>query len=192
MNKQGVLALTSGVAVISILATMYIVGSVSPPSGPKTSDEHVVEFHVENIANPSKLEITTAAASSCAKKGCFKIKKKNVGEIKFIFTAPDNDWQLTEFNICRNTAKSGSDCDLTLWERLEFFASNDASGSSLYVTNGKGSIDISSLPAGSTTFYLFDQNSIKQDYFYHIKACNPNNVPECITTDPAIENKGRN
>jgi len=192
MSNKGVMVLVSGVALLSIVATLYLSEYFLPPAafaGPKTPDKPVVDFKVATSLD--ELEIT-APAVGCVKKGCFKIKKKNAGEIKFNFTAPDNNWQLTEFKICRDTAKSGPKCDLTLWERLDFFASNDASGSSLYVTNGKGVIDLSSLPAGSTTFYLFDQNSIKQDYFYSIKACKPGNVPACVDTDPPIENKGRN
>jgi hypothetical protein len=195
MNTKGVLVLTSGVALISIVATLYLTAGNPPPkttAGPKASDKHVVEFRVEKIASPSKLEITTAGASSCAKKGCFKIKNKNSGEITFNFTAPDDKWQLTEFKICKGTDKTSLDCKLTLWERLEFFGSQDLLGTNLLVTNLGGSIDLTSLLPGSRTFYLFDQNAINQKYFYQIKACHPSNSPPCIETDPPIVNKGRN
>lgn len=191
MNTKGVLVLTSSVALISIIATFLLTGGVSPPvpAGPKIPDKPVVDFEV--ATGLDKLEITFPD-SGCTKKGCLKIKNKNSGEITFNFTAPDDNWQLTEFKICKGTDKSNLDCNLTLWERLDFFASNDDSGTSLFVTNIDGSIDLTSLLPGSRTFYLFDQNSIKQEYFYRIKACNPDNDPICIETDPPIVNKGRN
>jgi hypothetical protein len=192
MNTKGVIVLTSGVALISIIATLYLTADRFPPTttaGPKTPDKPIVDFKVADGLD--KLEIT-APVAGCTKKGCLKIKPKNAGEITFNFTAPDNDWQLTEFKICKGTDKSSLDCNLTLWERLDFFASNDGLGTSLLVTNIGGGIDLTSLPTGPTTFYLFDQNSIKQEYFYRIKACNPSNNPTCIETDPPIVNKGRN
>lgn len=192
MNTKSVLVLASGVALISVLATLYLTARVSPPivlAGPKIPDKPIVDFNV--ASGLDELEIT-APVSGCTKKGCFKIKKKNSGEIRFNFTAPDDNWQLTEFKICKGTDKTSLDCNLTLWERLDFFASNDDLGTSLFVTDNSGSIDLESLPAGSTSFYLFDQNSIKQEYFYRIEACHPTNVPNCIYTDPLIDNKGRN
>lgn len=192
MNTKSVLFLSFGVALISIFATLYISARVSPPinvSGPKHKDEPTVEFKVADSLD--KLEIT-APAAGCVKKGCFKIKKKNLGEITFNFTAPDENWQLTEFKICKGADKSSLDCKLTLWERLEFFGSQDILGTDLFVTKMGGGIDLTSLPAGSTTFYLFDQNSVKQEYFYSIKVCSVSNTLNCIETDPQIDNKGRN
>jgi hypothetical protein len=191
MNTKGVLVLTSGVALISILATFYLTASRFPPptvAGHKTPVKPTVDFEV--AIGLDKLEIT-APVSGCTKKGCFEIKNKHSGEITFNFTAPDDDWQLTELKICKGTDKINLDCNLSLWERLEFFASNDDLGTELFVTNIGGGIDLTGLPTGAATFYLFDQNSIKEDYFYRIKACNPGNTPICIYTDPPIINKGR-
>ena len=192
MNTKGVLVLTSGVALISIFATLYLTADLFPPpavAGHKTPDKPTVDFEV--AIGLDKLEIT-APEAGCTKKGCFEIKNKKSGEITFNFTAPDSNWQLTELKICKGTEKNNVDCDLSLWERLEFFASDDLIGTKLFVTNIGGGIDLTDLPAGPTTFYLFDQNSIKEDYFYRIKACNPGNDPVCIDTDPPIKNKGRN
>ena len=205
MKARSVLILVVGVVLISVIATFYYCSSRIPPARvsdskviltdttqPKKPDQLTVEFKVGD----NKLDITSPVCVG-NKKGCFKVTKKNSGQIQFLFTDPGKTWQLTEFTICKGTVKGSLDCNLKLWERLDFFVSKGAPWTDLYVTNSTGVIDLTALKPGAvdsgpTEFYLLDQNSIRAKYFYTIKACKVADRTECITTDPEIDNKGRN
>lgn len=187
MKTSSVVALVPVVALVSVFVS-YV--AVSPGIGKlKTKESLTVEFEVAD----SKLEVTAPACVG-SKKGCIKIKKKNSGEIKFVFTDPSNTWQLSEFEICKGEVttdadKANLDCKLGIWERLEFFVVEELTASLILTTSDSGIIDLSQLPPGTNQFYLLNQNDIKEDYFYTITACNA--ADDCISTDPPIENGGR-
>lgn len=197
MKTRSVLILVVAVAMISVIATLiFSLTRISQPATdttkPKKPDKLTVEFKVAG----SKLEVTAPACTG-NKKGCFKVTKKNSGEIKFIFTDPGKTWQLTEFIICKGTTKDNEVCDLELWERLDFFVSEGAPWTDIYGTDSKGIIDLTAIKPGAvdsgpTKFSLLDQNAIKNKYFYTIKACKTTDSTNCITTDPEIDNRGRN
>lgn len=179
--------------VIVVVATFLITpAALSPGAGKfKTPDELTVEFK----ADGDKLTVTSPDCSD-SKKGCLKIKKNRSGIIKYVYSDPSNTWRLREFKICKGTVNTNAekpalDCDLGLWERLEFFVVKDLNNASILNISDQGVIRLNQLPAGTKQFYLLDQNDIKQDYFYTIKACKIADEENCISTDPPIQNGGR-
>jgi hypothetical protein len=86
---------------------------------------------------------------------------------------------------------------LSVEERLEFFIMKDKKGTKVLDTPETGEISLTGLagddenPANPTKFYLVDQNTIKQVYFYNIEACKTGSS-ECVYLDPPVENEGRN
>ena len=194
MKFKDVAIFSGGVAspiIITMLAS-YLGWTALDTNKPKKKDNFIVKFEV--MEDEDKLEITHPFCPNDKPKGCFTISKKKAGSIKFEFTAPDETWQLTEFEICKGTDSADLDCDLGIWERLDFFVvqdDDDMTTFPVYPTSNKGIIDLTNQGVGSTEFYLLDQNSIKGDYFYKITACNSDDEPVCIDTDPPISNKGR-
>ena len=174
------------------------------PDKPRENKDFTIAFQVSG--NEDKLEVTSPNLDNCknkgSKTGCFRIKKLKTGLITFKFTDEDNKWALQQFTVCRGETPVTDSCtnDLTLDERLEFIVMNDATGSKTLFTPASGEVDLTQLqlPAGSSTFYLFDQNTIKQTYYYNIKACRIDeeknageDVKQCLTfIDPPVENKG--
>jgi len=184
--------------------------SVNDTDKPKKAYEDTIKFEVVGPEDPEdpedkgSLAITAqTSGSNCnnPNRGCFKVKKGKTGIITFKFTAPDV-WKLAKFEICKDTPddKQSDDlsCNLELWEKLDFFVSPDSGGSDILLTNSDGSIDLTALSRdGSTTnpreFYLLDQNAIKNQYFYRITACKDvEDWATCISTDPEVDNRGRN
>ena len=70
---------------------------------------------------------------------------------------------------------------------------NNAQGDEILLTPKSGEVDLTQLKDDSLrTFFLFDQNTIKRDYFYNIQVCKPESETEtCLTLDPPVENRGR-
>jgi len=173
--------------IVSVLASLIGLTPLNTDK-PKDKDNFIVKFEVRE--DEDKLEITYPFCED-KPKGCIAIAKKKAGSVKFEFTAPDDTWKLTEFEICRGVDSLNLECDLSIWERLEFSVvkdDDDMTTSPIFPTNDKGIIDLTGQGVGSTEFYLLDQNEIKKDYFYKITACNSD---KCIDTDPPLTNKGR-
>jgi hypothetical protein len=151
-----------------------------------------VKLHV--VGNPKELKIQTPGSSMCKAanpaNGCIAVGRRDIAVIAFeLKTSPD--WYFTEFKVCRGDSKEGPNCDLEEWEQAEFFAADSINSELLFPDDG-GIIDLTSLSNSLTKFYLVDFNSVEQDFFYTIKACNDKAIPKCITSDPDIENRGRN
>jgi hypothetical protein len=188
MKIISILILLIVLVLISVLGTSWY---VSPgPGALKTPVTPMVEFTVAG----NKLEVTAPDCTKGSKKGCIRIKKKNSGQIKYVFTDPSNTWRLSELKICEGKVatdadKAGLDCKLGMWDRLEFFVVEKLNQASILTISDKGVIDLSKLSPGADTFYLLDQNDIKEDYFYTITACR--SADNCISTDPPIVNGGR-
>lgn len=202
MKIRSVVILVLVVALIAVVATMQFsqgrngvsntgnIGSLTTDK-PKKSDKTDVNFKV--AGNQGSLEMTSPLCGG--KNGCFKVGKGKSGLIKFQFTDPFGGWQLTEFKICKTQSDDSLDCNLGVWERLDFFVSDDILGSNIFSTNSLGAINLKTLTPydeGKTEFYLLNQNAIKKKYYYTIEACKTGVSVVCITTDPTIENKGRN
>lgn len=128
------------------------------------------------------------------KKNCIRVKRGYAGLVAFTFDNQDDDWFLNQFTICRGLDKITTKCkkDLTRNERLEFFVMNNPQGDEILLTPKSGQVDLTQLTGGNAlrTFFLFDQNTIKRDYFYNIQVCNEA-AETCLTLDPPFENKGR-
>jgi len=71
----------------------------------------------------------------------------------------------------------------------EFFAA-DSTDSNLIFPDENGIIDLKQLSLSLTKFYLFDFNSVEQNFYYTIEACKGDMCRS--TADPDIKNKGRN
>jgi len=204
MERRQAIAFGGG-AVIAVAATLVVSGLLSlaayDPTIPRPK-EAIPTIGFEVNMDEEQLVISPTFQGNCNQhpdtpnnpknKGCFRIKKNSIGLIKFEFTASD-DWVLKQFTICRGDSKIKTSCDdaLTIFERLEFFVMNDDKGTTVLLTPGSGVVDLNQLPDGDAlrTFYLFDQNTIKGDYFYNIEACNTT-INKCWTLDPPVENKG--
>ena len=190
----------SSVSIVSVIATLGVVSflkSSGPPvTGPKESKPVAIHFKVNDAE--TELEVTSTDPSGCKddkgeKPGCFKIKNKKTGLIKYEFAAPAY-WELKRFLICQRTTEitqaEPCDVDLTLNERLEFSVMEKEDGGKILVTPASGVVDLTQLPDGAAlrTFYVFDQNTIRSRYVYSIVACDGAN---CIGLDPPVDNKGR-
>jgi hypothetical protein len=201
MKTRNVSILTLSVGVGAILVTSFFSGfglGLNNNTHPKKSNKFKIEFAVDSEAE--FLEITSAlcTGSNPQAKGCFKVKQGKSGVVLYTFNAA-SPWKLKEFKICKGSSKDSLTCDLNDWERMEFAVANAVEnadgefepGSTLTHTQMDGSIDLSGLVAGSdsTRFFLLDVNTIKQEYFYNIEACNGSN---CISIDPPLDNRGRN
>jgi hypothetical protein len=165
------------------------------PTKPREKENIQITFKVSDSGD--KLEVTSPDDQDCKKndkrKGCFKIKKQSTGLITFNFTDDDDTWFLRQFTICSGEADVTDSCssDLTLEERLEFFVMDDKAGTTILFTPASGQVDLTLLPDGTNTFYLFDQNSIERTYYYNIIVCKNEDPQECEWfADPQVENKG--
>jgi len=196
MKTRNVVVSVLSVSFISVVATLLFSGvGLSPKTRthPKPPQKVIdVEFNVATTLD--QLEITKPICTGGKPNGCLSVVQGHTGSIKFSFST-GNPWKLTEFKICKGMAKkTGLNCDLSVWERLDFFIASDDSGTKMLVADSTGSFDLTQLPSGNTEFYLFSQNSIRKHYFYSIKACMPS-PPDpdiCVSTDPPIINRGRN
>jgi len=153
-----------------------------------------VDLHV--IGNPKKLLVITPGDPGCNaatppnhRKGCIVVPKTDTALIKFeLKTSPQ--WHFTQIQICNGDAKSGMVCTFKTWQEGEFYAIDKDSTMKLR-PNSSGIIDLRPLPGNQTEFYLFDYNSVAQDYFYTITVCNADAAIPCIPVDPPLENGGR-
>ena len=143
-------------------------------------DENLDELLVKSESS-LYCEMTTAT------NGCVAVGERDTALITFELKKSDG-WYFTEFKICRGNSKESQNCNLEKWEKVEFFAT-DKKGSQLLFPDDSGIIDLKQLPSELTKFYVFNFNSVEQDFFYTIKACNSSS---CVETDPEIKNKGRN
>ena len=181
-----ILTALTGIAFLASCTHRVVANSVS------ALQKSTIKLHV--IGNPKELIVKTPGSSNCKAaspaNGCVAVGKRDTALITFeLKTSPD--WNFSEFKICRGSAKDSQDCNLEKWEKAEFFAA-DAKAFKLIFPNDSGIIDLKQLSNDLTKFYLFDFNSVEQDFFYTIKVCNADSTIPCITTDPTIENKGRN
>lgn len=147
------------------------------------------KIKLEIDESSSKLVVTSDTGSYCARgnSGCVAVGGWDTALITFELKKSDG-WYFTEFKICRGDSKESENCDLENWETVEFFAT-DKKVSQLLFPDDSGIIDLKQLPSELTKFYVFNFNSVEQDFFYTIKACNSSS---CVETDPEIKNKGRN
>jgi len=184
------------IVIVAVIGTLIAVNVLNLATVSRVKKNVTIEYEVNAAAD--KLEITAPATNDCSgppKKGCFKIDKNNKGDIKFVFNDANDEWILKQFTICAGDTKITDVCssELTLDQRLEFFVMDDATGSTILLTPASGKVDMTKLPVGLKTFYLLDQNTIDQKYFYNIKVCpkaDPDEDDKCLTLDPPIENKG--
>ena len=148
---------------------------------------HVTEDSTELIVKSLGSRHCKAATP---KKGCIAVNLLDTALISFeLKTSPD--WHFTKFIICPGGAKE-TVCNLEKWQQVEFFAADRKASKTLF-PDANGIIDLTQLSSDPDLkeFYLFDFNSVQQDFFYSIEVCNTDEEPDCLWTDPEIENKGR-
>lgn len=199
------IALLVGVAVVAAVITFLLVSkgsfSLEDTTVAKLLSAPEVKFQINSAGDG--LEITSIAGGTdpdlrkCKNtnnKNCIRVKKGYAGLVAFTFDSQDDGWALSQFTICRGTDKITTKCpeDLNRNERLEFFIMNSEQGDRILLTPKSGEVDLTQLADNDSlrTFFLFDQNTIRRDYFYNIEVCNYD-AETCLTLDPPFENKGR-
>ena len=199
------IALVVVVALVAAIITFLLISkgfiSLSDTTVAKPSSTPEVIFKINSAGD--ELEITSITngtdpnfkkCRNTNNKNCIRVKRGYAGLVAYTFDNQDDDWVLTQFTICRGQDKVTIKCskDLDRNERLEFFIMNNAQGDKTLLTPKSGQVDLTQLAEDETlrTFFLFDQNTIKREYFYNIEACNYQ-TENCLTLDPPVENKGR-
>lgn len=166
--------------VLSSCTSLAPLGVVNPPD------------IIVTINNGSP-EIVTTGSPKCRPQnqgnGCIHIDKGNTGLIKFKLNAPPF-WAFRSFEICKGNTNANKDCNLNVWDRMEFVVTGDA-GIKAIVPDSSGLVDLTSLSSNLNAFILFDQNRIPQEYYYRVQVCN-SNTTLCSWADPPLENKGIN
>lgn len=186
------------IAIVTVIVTLIATNQVLTTTVKRDKKAIAIEYEVNDDA--TQLVITAPLTDNCSggnKTGCFKIEKSKTGMVSFVFNDAKDEWILKQFTLCAGNTKITDACssDLTLDERLEFFVMDDATGTTTLLTPASGEVELSLLPVGLKTFYLLDQNTIDQEYFYNIEVCPkaaPDDADKCLTLDPPIENKGLN
>lgn len=178
--------------VLTILTSTTVLTSCIPgivKYGHNAVESPVVKL--EAVKSRDELDILTPGSSRCRavspKAGCIAVGKRNTARIKFQLHR-SGGWYFTEFKICVGKAKASQDCNLETWQQAEFLATDMQASVQLF-PDATGVIDLTQLPAPLTKFYLYDYNTVKEDYFYSIKACRSES--DCVDTDPPIQNGGR-
>lgn len=200
MSNRNVLLLMLGVALVSVLATITVISRAPQSAQNLHTSNHKGRHDMEFKVADNLQELVFTSEPRCKKRmkkkgkpgirGCFKVDKKQRGVIHYKFTGKTG-WSLQEFKICKGFSKNRvcSPADLPV---QEFRIAASKKATQMFGPNDDGSIDLSQLPAssnGSVDFYLFDENTVKQDYYYSISAC-PTTTGTCIWTDPPIVNRG--
>jgi hypothetical protein len=176
MNIRQISTVVIG-AMVGVIGTLIAINVLKPTT--VIRDKQVIDIEYEVNAAADKL-------------GCFRIKKNNKGWIRFVFNGDAEQWVLNQFTLCPGDTKIVDAClrDLTLDEQMEFAVMNDPQGTNKLQPPPSGQVKLTGLVAGSKEFYLFDQNTIEQTYFYNIKVCQQAAPTICLTLDPPVENKG--
>lgn len=149
-----------------------------------------IKLHVTE--DSTELIVKTAGSGRCKatnpSNGCIAVNLLDTALISFeLKTSPD--WHFTKFIICPGGAKE-TVCSLEEWQQVEFFAADSRASKTIF-PDANGIIDLTQLSPDLTEFYLYDFNSVQQDFFYSIEACTTGDSSTCLITDPEIENKGR-
>ncbi len=209
--KLGTIATFTGGALYLVVGILLLTSGSASAHNVGTKKQISIKFGVDTSdpANPI-LVVKEQDVDNCTDhpdfkgKGCFRLEKDTAGLIKFNFHGQaSKDWALKQFTICRDPkitadteVKIETSCNgelLSVDERLEFFIMDDKKGTTVLATPETGVIPLVGLPGNDLKkFYLVDQNTIKQTYFYNIEACETSNPTNCATLDPPVENTGRN
>jgi hypothetical protein len=181
--------------VLAVLTGVAFLASCTPSVVKKSKGTLLrPDINLQITGNPKELRITTLGMGACKAQnplnGCVAVPNGDIALITFRLNAPPA-WSFSEIKICSGGTKASQDCNLEDWQRSEFYASDSPFGSALLYPDDNGVIDLTQLSSSLTEFVLFDFNSVKHDFFYTIKACNPSATPQCTSSDPPIENGGR-
>jgi len=141
-------------------------------------------------AGVTELEIRKRGEKACTGNvnGCLRIKRGNRANIEFRLA--DADWYFKELSLCKGTTKPTAACSLKRHERRDFDARASKSAKPFFTPDPDGNIDLGQVGTKPTKFVLHIENSIRQDYFYNIEACN-DLLAKCLSLDPRIKNRGR-
>jgi len=211
MKIKSAAAFTGG-ALYLVVGTLLLASGSANAHNVGTKKQVVIKFKVgtNSEGNPA-LVVTKQDFNHCTNhpeyqdKGCFRLEKDTSGLIKFRLKKDDFDdgWTLRQFTICRDPnetdeapGKIETSCNgssLSIEERLEFFIMDDKRGTTVLPTPESGVVDLSTgLGNNLQEFYVVDQNTIEQVYFYNIQACKTGSPDPCVYLDPPVENTGRN
>ena len=177
-------------SVLVVLAGLVLLTSCTKWKIVKKSVGDVIKPTIELEIDDGTLQIVSQDKAKCESgPGCIEVGQWNIALITFKLKEPSG-WHFTKFEICTGSTKASlSGCSLDRWARVEVFAT-DKKASTFEFPDENGEIDLGSIAPDLSKFYLFDYNAVQQEYFYAITACN--SAGDCVSTDPPIQNGGRN
>lgn len=165
--------------------------------------KHSINLLVSGNGGGADLSVSTGAMNACgrgAPNGCMVFERDEKGKISFSMSGNDAGFHITQLKICKGAAAPSpkdKDCNLSIPNALDFYV-EPSSGWPRVPVSGTGKIEWS-YAQGVKTFIIFNQNRLEQQYYYSVIACDgpkldpddPTSVePNCIDTDPAMDNKG--
>ena len=178
MKVSYVVLFIMGLALVTGCSHYSVMGPVNRPD---------IIIIVDNAGNA---RINTPGNSNCTRtnpipQGCLRYLLDEFGEVKFQLNGP-TAWAFESMQICKLDGNI-QDCELDLWDRIQFAIKNEA-GDILLIPDEQGKVDLTVF-ADDDEYFLVNQNTVLQDYYYSVDVCNNGGV--CITVDPPIENGGR-
>lgn len=185
MNKfvSSVLLATIGIALTGCESVL------TPEQVDFNSDRTVILEVDESVP---ALSIKTSNGTNCRGRGCLSSPRNTTLRAKFTLYQSDG-WHFSRFELCKGNNKASRKCDLTEFNRLEFAAQSVNDGP-LAVPGKSGIIELSDLGVGDGLheFFIYNQNSAKQNYYYRVQVCQDAVLSNCIwNEDPEWPNRGR-
>ena len=165
--------------------------------------DHSINLLVTGNGSSAKMSVKTLPMAACAHgapNGCMVFERDEKGKISFSMSGNHAGFHITQLKLCKGaTAPSpkDKDCDLSIPNALDFYVEAPSGWPRIPVPD-TGKIE---WPYAQVvkTFKLFNQNRLEQQYYYLVIACDgpkhdpddPASVmPNCIDTDPPMDNKG--
>ncbi len=196
MKCRYILILIVGATVLTACGTQ--IGELKPEDTSvfnyidKNSGFHGLVINVSE--DEAKLEISKPGIKACIGNinGCLNLRVGSRLNIGFKLADVDiaDDWYFKEFSVCKGADKPSSDCTLERYERREFDIRASKKADDYFAPGVDGKIDLGQVGSDPTQFVLHIENSIRQNYFYNIQACNEAKA-KCLNLDPRITNRGR-
>lgn len=155
-----------------------------------------------------EVQVTSGPTDCAGKFGCIKTPYNKTARVKFRLNS--EGWYFNRFRICTgaNATPVDTKCALKPLLRMEFAATEldyeDREDPDLVLPNRRGIIRLERLGEGESlhAFRVFNQNSVRQDYFYQIEICRDGtsggskfgfgqDPANCPVLDPPWPNRGR-
>lgn len=179
----------------AVLASGFIglLGACAPINFPLQIQNVTHQVQLMVIQAGAELKVNTRPDPGCRRSnqvdGCIHVGYNEIAAVEFRLVT-GGGWHLTQFQICKGSDKAGQDCNLNVWERMEW-AATDQNFTNIVFPDSNGIIDLTAVGANLDKFVILDQNNFEQEWYYTVTACDTLNNT-CPDTDPPWENDGRN